>query len=57
MQPTNAAQDVEYDNFPQAQTMSHFPPAVHDLFDFDGLLTDEEKEIRYKTRAYMVSRH
>ena len=35
--------------------MANFPPAVHDLFNFDQLLTEEEREIRYKTRAYMVN--
>jgi len=34
--------------------MANFPPAVHDLFNFDQLLTEEEREVRYKTRAYMV---
>lgn len=52
-QYTRATESTPYDNFPQAQTMANFPPAVHDLFEFDQLLTEEERAIRYKTRAYM----
>ncbi|KAK9835509.1 hypothetical protein WJX74_002019 [Apatococcus lobatus] len=33
--------------------MSAFPPATHDVFALDQLLTDEEKEIKYRTRAFM----
>ncbi len=54
-QPTLATSSgTPYDNFPQAQTMANFPPAVHDLFNFDQLLTEDEKDIRYRTRAFMV---
>jgi hypothetical protein len=35
--------------------MATFPPAVHDVFHFDDLLTGEEKDIRQRTRAFMVS--
>ena len=35
--------------------MSAFPPATHDVFALDELLTEEEKEIKYRTRAFMVS--
>ena len=34
--------------------MSAFPPATHDVFALDELLTEEEKEIKYRTRAFMV---
>ena len=37
--------------------MASFPPAAHDVFRFDELLTREEKDIRYRTRAFMVSPH
>ena len=46
---------TNYEGFPYAQTMANFPPAVHDVFLFDELLTPEEKDIRYRTRAFMVS--
>lgn len=36
--------------------MSAFPPATHDVFALDELLTEEEKEIKYRTRAFMVGR-
>ena len=49
------ADSTEYDNFPQAQTMANFPPAVHDLLNFDQLLSQEERDVRDKVRAYMVS--
>ncbi len=45
---------TNYEGFPYAQTMANFPPAVHDVFLFDDLLTPEEKAIRYRTRAFMV---
>lgn len=45
---------TNYEGFPYAQTMATFPPAVHDVFLFDDLLTPEEKAIRYRTRAFMV---
>lgn len=56
MHPTRAPVS-EYDNFPQAQTMSSFPAAVHDLFRFDELLTEEERGVRDDTRAVMVRTH
>lgn len=34
--------------------MANFPPATHDLFNFDQLLSEEEKDVKYRTRAYMV---
>ena len=51
---TRASEETEYDNFPHAQTMANFPPATHDLFDFDQLLTEQEKDVKYRTRSYMV---
>lgn len=35
--------------------MAVFPPAVHDVFSLDDLLTPDEKAVRYKVRAFMVS--
>jgi hypothetical protein len=35
--------------------MANFPPAVHDVFNLDDLLNEEEREIRYRVRAFMVS--
>ena len=43
-----------YEGFQHAQTMASFPPAAHDVFRFDDLLTQEERDIRYRTRAFMV---
>lgn len=43
-----------YEGFQYAQTMATFPPASHDVFRFDDLLTQEERDIRYRTRAFMV---
>lgn len=34
--------------------MANFPPAAHDAFQFDGLLSEEERKIRNQTRAFMV---
>lgn len=51
-QEARAAPD--YEGFPQAQTMASFPPAVSDVFRFDELLSDEERGIRHRTRAFMV---
>lgn len=34
--------------------MANFPPATHDLFNFDQLLSEEERDVKYRTRAYMV---
>ena len=52
MQPTLATPG--YEGFQYAQTMSSFPPAAHDVFRFDELLSQEERDIRYRTRAFMV---
>ena len=43
-----------YEGFQYAQTMASFPPAAHDVFRFDDLLTQEERDIRYRTRTFMV---
>ena len=43
-----------YEGFQYAQTMASFPPAAHDVFRFDDLLTQEERDIRYRTRSFMV---
>ena len=51
---TRALEGTEYDNFPHAETMASFPPAEHDLLSFDELLTKEEKDVKYRTRAFMV---
>lgn len=51
---TRATEGTEYENFPHAQTMASFPPAAHDLFDFDQLLSEEERDVKYRTRAFMV---
>ena len=53
MRPTLATPG--YEGFQYAQTMSSFPPAAHDVFRFDELLSQEERDIRYRTRAFMVS--
>ena len=53
---TRATEGTEYDNFPQAQTMANFPPASHDLLSFDQLLSEEERDVKYRTRAYMVNK-
>ncbi|KAJ3693818.1 hypothetical protein LUZ60_009298 [Juncus effusus] len=39
--------------FPQATPASIFPPAVSDYYQFDDLLSTEEKNIRKKVRAVM----
>lgn len=39
--------------FPQAQDMSAFPPASHDLLFLDDLLSPEEKRTRYAVREFM----
>ncbi|CAL5230083.1 g13540 [Coccomyxa viridis] len=51
MRPTLATPG--YEGFQYAQTMSSFPPAAHDVFRFDELLSQEERDIRYRTRAFM----
>ena len=43
-----------YPTFPQAQTMAEFPSACHDMLHWDELLTDKEKETKYKVRKFMV---
>jgi hypothetical protein len=48
-----AAQDV----FPQAQDMSTFPDAVHDVLNLSGLLSSKAIDIRDRTRAFMVRKH
>lgn len=42
-------------SFPFAQDMSVFPEASHDVLDLDSLLSAKAKQIRDKTRAFMVS--
>ena len=54
LQHETRAEAAEYDNFPHAQTMASFPPAVHDLLNFDQLLSEQERDVRDRTRAYMV---
>ncbi len=34
--------------------MAEFPPACHDMLHWDELLTDKEKETKYKVRKFMV---
>jgi hypothetical protein len=41
-------------SFPFAQDMKVFPDAGHDLLDLDALLSPKAREIRDKTRAFMV---
>ncbi len=54
MVPT-LANSSSYPTFPQAQTMAEFPKACHDMLHWDELLTDKEKETKYKVRKFMVS--
>lgn len=42
------------EQFPQAQNMSDFPAAAHDLLGLDGLLTTEERCTRDAVRQFMV---
>ena len=35
---------ADYEGFPHATTMATFPPAVHDVFNFDDLLTPDERD-------------
>ena len=51
--PTLAATAASYPGFTQATTMASFPPAAHDVFHLDDLLTPDERAIRSKVRAYM----
>ena len=53
MAPTLATSS-NYPTFPQAQTMAEFPPACHDMLHWDELLTDKERETKYKVRKFMV---
>lgn len=52
MAPTLATSGTS-PTFPQAQTMASFPPACHDMLHWDELLTDKEKETKYKVRKFM----
>lgn len=52
MAPTLASSS--YHNFPQAQTMADFPKACHDMLNWDELLTEKEKETKYKVRKFAV---
>jgi hypothetical protein len=54
MQPTRAMGSGLTDQFPQAQNMSDFPAAAHDLLGLDGLLTAEERYTRDAVRRFMV---
>ena len=47
--PTAAA----YPGFTQATTMAVFPPAAHDVFCLDDLLTPAERGVRARVRAFM----
>lgn len=54
--PTAAtsSSSTSYPGFPDADTMAVFPPAVHDVFRLDDLLTPDERALRAKVRAFMV---
>ena len=54
MQPTRAMGAGLTEQFPQAQNMSDFPVAAHDLLVLDGLLTTEERCTRDAVRQFMV---
>jgi hypothetical protein len=54
MQPTRAMGSGLTEQFPQAQNMSDFPAAAHDLLGLDGLLTTEERCTRDAVRQFMV---
>jgi hypothetical protein len=41
--------------FDQAQSMRAFPPAKHDALGLEELLTQEEREVRDRVRAFAVS--
>jgi hypothetical protein len=41
--------------FPQATTAEEFPSAAHDALALDGLLTPEERDVRRRVRAFVVS--
>ena len=54
---TTTPSSSSYPGFPQATTMTQaFPPAVHDVFALDDLLTADEKALRYRVREFMVRR-
>lgn len=42
--------------FDQAQSIRVFPPARHDALELEGLLTQEERDVRDRVRAFAVSR-
>ena len=42
------------DEFPQATSMSVFPPAAHDMLDLDALLSTEERRVRQAVRRFAV---
>jgi len=42
-----------YPGFAEATTMAAFPPAAHDAFALDDLLTPAERGVRSRTRAFM----
>ncbi len=54
MQPTRAMGSGLTEQFPQAQNMSDFPAAAHDLLGLDGLLTTEERCTRDAVWQFMV---
>jgi hypothetical protein len=54
MQSTRAMGGGLTEQFPQAQNMSEFPAAAHDLLGMDGLLTAEERHTRDAVRHFMV---
>ena len=57
LRPTSALSRGGYsERFQQAQDMSAFPPAAHDLLFLDDLLSPEEKGTRYAVRGFMVGR-
>lgn len=41
--------------FPEAETAAAFPPACFDLLGLDALLSPEERALRDRVRAFMVS--
>lgn len=43
--------------FPQCNTSALFPHAAHDALNIDGMLSSEERAVRDRVRAYMVSSH
>jgi hypothetical protein len=59
-QPTSASDSSNVGagyspTFPQAQDLSVFPPASHDMMFLDDLLSSEERKTRYAVREFMVS--